>query len=73
MQTRTHTLKELKNTLNHTVSVPYLPPDTERHLAEWGWGLRVQRPPSWDKVAVWAQVVVEAVSFLPRGKVQRQG
>lgn len=55
------------------MSVPYLPPDTERHLAEWGWGLRVQKPPSWDKAAVWAQVVVEAVSFLPRGKVQRRG
>lgn len=45
MQTLTHALKELKNTLNHTGSVPHLPPDIERYLAEWGWGLRVQMPP----------------------------
>lgn len=39
-------------------------------MAEWGW---VQEPLAWDKTAVWAQAVVEAVSFLPRRKVQRWG
>lgn len=65
--------QELKNnTLNHTVSLPTTSSEIERHLAEWGQGPRVQKPLSWDKAAVWVQVVVGAVFFLPREKVQRQ-
>lgn len=69
MQTLTHTLKELKNTLNHEVSIPLSPPETQKNA----W--LIQEPPPWNKAAVWARGWggVGAASFLSRGKAQRQG
>lgn len=69
MQTLTHTLKELKNTLNHEVSIPPSPPETQKNA----W--LIQEPPPWNKAAVWARGWggVGAASFLSRGKAQRQG
>lgn len=71
MQTLTHTLKELKNTLSHTVARAPSPP---RHRKTLGWsgsrseslhsGTRQRCGPRW-----WGG----AVSLLPGGKVQRQG
>ena len=43
MQTLTHTRKELKNTLNHKVSVPPSPPETQKDT----WLIR--EPPPWNK------------------------
>lgn len=71
MQTLTHTLKELKNTLSHTVSVPPSPAETQKDTWLSGSGseslhsgTRQRCGPRW-----WGG----AVSLLPGGKVQRQG
>lgn len=71
MQTLTHTLKELKNTLSHTVSVPPSPAETQKDT--WLSGLGSESLHSGTRQRCGPRWWRGAVSFLPGGKVQRRG